>query len=91
MTTENTYVNITALPLATDLEFMNSVQSFLVDAESAELNLLQREGATAVIDLAVQFSQLGEGSDIEHVALSAKSCTRWFYCTRSLFICHIGI
>ena len=53
MTTENTYVNITALPLATDLEFMNSVQSFSIDAESAELNLLQREGATAVIDLAV--------------------------------------
>ena len=68
MTTENTHVNITALPLATDLEFMNSVQSFSIDAESAELNLLQRDGATAVIDLAAQFSQLGEGSDIELIS-----------------------
>ena len=68
MTTENTYVNITALPLATDLEFMNSVQSFSIDADSDELNLLQREGATAVIDLAAQFSQLGEASDIELIS-----------------------
>jgi hypothetical protein len=59
MATENTYVNITPLPLATDLEFMNCVQTFFVDADNDNLNLLQRDGATAVIDLAAQFSELG--------------------------------
>ena len=64
MTTENTYVNITALPLATDIEFMNCVQSFFVDAGHDNLNLFQRDGATAVIDLAAQFSEMGYRCDI---------------------------
>jgi hypothetical protein len=68
MTTENTYVNISALPLAQDLEFINSVRSFSLDAESVDLNLLQREGATAVIDLAIQFSEHGYKSDIELIS-----------------------
>lgn len=68
MTIENTYVNISALPLATDLEFINCVQSFSIDTESLELNLLQRDGATAVIDLAAQFSEIGDKCDIELVS-----------------------
>jgi hypothetical protein len=68
MTTENTYVNITALPLATDVEFMNCVQTFFVDTENDNLNLLQRDGATAVIDLAAQFSELGYKCDIELIS-----------------------
>jgi hypothetical protein len=68
MTTENTYVNITALPLATDVEFMNCVQTFFIDAESVNLNLLQRDGATAVIDLAAQFCELGNKCDIELIS-----------------------
>jgi hypothetical protein len=50
MTTENTYVSITALPLATDTEFVESVNTFALSAATADLNLLQRDGATAVID-----------------------------------------
>ena len=57
MTTENTYVSITALPLATDMEFIESVNTFSVSAESPELNMLQRDGATAVIDLSMQFAK----------------------------------
>jgi hypothetical protein len=68
MTTENTYVNITALPLATDVEFMNCVQSFFVDAGNDNLNLFQRDGATAVIDLAAQFSEMGNKCDIELIS-----------------------
>jgi hypothetical protein len=68
MTIENTYVNISALPLATDLEFINCVQSFSIDTESLEVNLLQRDGATAVIDLAAQFSEIGDKCDIELVS-----------------------
>ena len=56
MTTENTYVSITALPLATDIEFIESVNTFAVSTLSPELNMLQRDGATAVIDLAMQLS-----------------------------------
>ena len=68
MTKENTYVNISALPLATDLEFINCVQTFSIDTESIELNLLQRDGATAVIDLAAQFSEIGDKCDIELIS-----------------------
>jgi hypothetical protein len=65
MTTENTYVTITALPLATDIEFMESVNTFAVSALSPELNMLQRDGATAVIDLSMQFADRGYNCDVE--------------------------
>ena len=50
MTTENIYVSVIPLPLATDDEFIESVNTFAVKPDMAELNLLQRDGATAVID-----------------------------------------
>ena len=56
MTTENTYVSITALPLSTDIEFIESVNTFAVSTFSPEQNMLQRDGATAVIDLSMQFA-----------------------------------
>ena len=65
MTTENTYVSITALPLATDMEFIESVNTFSVSTESPELNMLQRDGATAVIDLSMQFADRGYNCDVE--------------------------
>ena len=65
MTTENTYVSITALPLATDMEFIESVNTFSVSTESPELNMLQRDGATAVIDLSIQFADRGYNCDVE--------------------------
>jgi len=65
MTTENTYVSITSIPQATDKEFIDSVTSFAIDPDSPDLNSLQRDGATAVIDLAMQFGDRGYGCDIE--------------------------
>jgi hypothetical protein len=65
MTTENTYVSITALPLATDIEFIESVNTFAVSPITPELNLLQRDGATAVIDLSMQFADRGYNCDVE--------------------------
>lgn len=68
MTTDNTYVNIAPLEQSLDLEFVECVNTFALDSESSDLNLLQREGATAVIDLAMQFADRGTNSDIELIA-----------------------
>ena len=68
MTTENTYVNITATPQSMNLEFIASVNTFALEPESADLNLLQRDGASAIIDLAMQFADRGHNCDIELIA-----------------------
>jgi hypothetical protein len=68
MTTENMYVSITSLPLSTDPEFIESVNTFALTPESVDLNLLQRDGATAVIDLSMQFADRGYNCDIELVS-----------------------
>ena len=65
MTTENIYVSITSLPLSTDPEFIESVNTFALRPDMDDLNLLQRDGATAVIDLAIQFADRGYNCDIE--------------------------
>jgi hypothetical protein len=65
MTTENMYVSITALPLSMDPEFIESVNTFALTPDTADLNLLQRDGATAVIDLSMQSQVLGRLSDIQ--------------------------
>jgi hypothetical protein len=65
MTTENTHVSITSLSLATDSEFIESVYTFAVPVDSSDLNLLQRDGATAVIDLSMQFADRGYNCDVE--------------------------
>ena len=65
MTTENIYVSISSLPLATDQEFIESVNTFAITPDSADLNLLQRDGATAVIDLSMQFADRGYHCDVE--------------------------
>ena len=65
MTTENIYVSITALALATDHEFIESVNTFAVPVDSPDLNLLQRDGATAVIDLSMQCADRGYNCDVE--------------------------
>jgi hypothetical protein len=59
MTTENMYVSITPLPLSTDPEFIESVNTFALRPDMDDLNLLQRDGATAVIDLSMQFADRG--------------------------------
>lgn len=68
MTTENIYVNLTSLALATDAEFIESVKSFSLNTESADLNLMQRDGATAIIDLSIQFADRGYHSDVELIS-----------------------
>jgi uncharacterized protein (DUF1501 family) len=50
MTTENIYVSVIPLQLATDAEFVESVNTFALTPDMTDLNLLQRNGATAVID-----------------------------------------
>ena len=65
MTTENIYVSITSLPLASDQEFIESVNTFALTPDTADLNLLQRDGATAVIDLSMQFADRGYHCDVE--------------------------
>jgi hypothetical protein len=65
MTTENMYVSITSLPLSTDPEFIESVNTFALRPDMDDLNLLQRDGATAVIDLSMQFADRGYQSDVE--------------------------
>jgi hypothetical protein len=68
MTTEYEELSITSLPLASDAIFMELVQSFYVDPENADLNMLQRDGATAVIDLAVEFEKYGVTSNPDLIA-----------------------
>jgi hypothetical protein len=65
MTTENTYVSITPLPLASDIEFIESTNTFALSEFSPDLNMLQRDGATAIIDLSLQFAERGYNCDIE--------------------------
>ena len=77
MTTENTDVSITALLLATDTEFIECVNSFAVPVDSPDLNLLQRDGATAVIDLAMQFADRGYNCDVELMSQVVGSAFRY--------------
>jgi hypothetical protein len=68
MTTENIYVSVLPLQLANDVEFVESVNTFAVTPDMADVNLLQRDGATAVIDLAMQFADRGYKSDVELIS-----------------------
>jgi len=68
MTTENMYVSITSLPLSTDPEFIESVNTFALRPDMDDLNLLQRDGATAVIDLSMQFADRGYQCDVELIS-----------------------
>ena len=68
MTTEYEELSITSLPLASDVTFIELVQSFYVDPENADVTMLQRDGATAVIDLAVEFEKYGVTSNPDLIA-----------------------
>ena len=68
MTTEYEELSITSLPLAHDKKFISTVTSFYVDSDDSELSLLQRDGATAVIDLAAEFEKYGIDSNPELIA-----------------------
>ena len=47
--------SITSLPIAFEAHWIADIDSFWVAPDSEELNDLQRDGATAVIDLAAEF------------------------------------
>ena len=68
MTTENNTDSVTSTELAGEDSFIKLVSSFAVPEESPNLNESQRDGATAVIDLAVEFQEFGESSKREHIA-----------------------
>ena len=61
--------SIAALPLTADEKWVALVQEFRVDSQVEDCQQLQRDGATAVIDLAGQY-QLGRGH--EDVQLRAR-------------------
>lgn len=57
--------SIAPLPLSNDLDFLATVHSFVIDPESAELQLSERMGATSVIDLVARFVEGSIGRDFE--------------------------
>ena len=61
--------SIAALPLAIDISWMAEIDTFWVASDSEELNELQRDGATAVIDLAAEFEA---GRGLENSDLRAR-------------------
>ncbi|CAB4709926.1 unannotated protein [freshwater metagenome] len=68
MTTDYEELQITSLPLASDATFVALVNSFYVDPDSEGLSKMQQDGATAVIDLAVEFEKFGTDSNPDLIA-----------------------
>ena len=68
MTTDYEELSIAPLSLANDAAFIKLVMSFSVDPEGPELTDKQRDGATAVIDLAAEFEKYGVTSNPELIA-----------------------
>ena len=68
MTTEKNTLSIASIEQASQADFIALVTSFAVSQESPEINQCQRDGATAVIDLAVEFEQFGQSSSRENIA-----------------------
>ncbi len=68
MTTDYEDLSITSLPLAMDADFIALVKSFHVDPDSPALSDMQRDGATAVIDLAAEFEKFGVASNPDLIA-----------------------
>lgn len=68
MTTEKEALSITSTPQASDAKFIALVNSFAVIEDSPDINECQRDGATAVIDLAVEFEKFAESSSPEKIA-----------------------
>ena len=68
MTTDYEELEIASLPLASDKDFVALVTSFSVDPDSPDLSFMQRDGATAVIDLATEFEKYGVASNPDLIA-----------------------
>lgn len=68
MTTGKEALSIASTEQAHDAAFITLVNSFAVEEGSFDINRYQRDGATAVIDLAVEFERFGESSSSENIA-----------------------
>ncbi len=68
MTTEKEALSIASIELASDALFIALVKSFAVIEDSPDINDCQRDGATAVIDLAIEFEKFAESSNPENLA-----------------------
>ena len=55
----NIIYSLESIELSTDAEFIEAVQGFFVDSDSAELNILQQDGANAIVDLALDYEMNG--------------------------------
>ena len=60
--------SIASLPVAAEQRWIDQVKSFQVSSSVADLSKLQRDGATAVIDLAGEFASGRIGQDLELTA-----------------------
>ena len=68
MTTEKEAPSITSTDQARDSNFIDLVKSFEVIDDSPDTNECQRDGATAVIDLALEFENFEAASTHENIA-----------------------
>ena len=68
MSTEKQALSLTPTTTASDGAFISLVNSFTVIEDSPDINEYQREGATAVIDLAGEFEKFGESSTPQNIA-----------------------
>lgn len=68
MTTEKEELSIHSLPQATESEFIALVKSFTVIENSPDIHRCQRDGATAVIDLAAEFEKCATACDLQNIA-----------------------
>jgi hypothetical protein len=60
--------SISSLPVAAEQRWIDQVKSFQIPSNAADLTRLQRDGATAVIDLAGEFASGRIGQDLELTA-----------------------
>ena len=68
MTTEKEAQSISSTEQAVDSTFIELVKSFAVMEDSPDINECQRDGATAVIDLAVEFEKFDQSCNPENIA-----------------------
>ena len=60
--------SLESIELSTDTEFIEAVQGFFVDSGSPELNVLQQDGANAIVDLALDYEINGSCNDVDLLA-----------------------
>jgi hypothetical protein len=68
MTTEKETLSIASTDHAHDVKFIERVKSFAIGEDSPDINNRQRDGATAVIDLALEFEKFDKESTPENIA-----------------------